>query len=54
MTEGVIEVGSNYAKNYYPTVNKIKSGDVDSGEVTEVIYASDFTSEDVYSFERSE
>lgn len=50
-TEAAIQVGANNAKNYYPTVAKIKSGEIDSGEVTEIIYASDFNSEDTYSFE---
>lgn len=49
-----IEIGKNLAKNYYPTVNKIRSGDVDVEDVTEIIYASDFTSKDVYSFEKEE
>lgn len=49
-----IEAGSNYGKNYYPTVGKIKSGDLESGEVTEIIYATDFASDNVYSFERGE
>lgn len=49
-----IEIGENLAKNYYPTVNKIRSGDVDVEDVTEIIYASDFTSKDVYSFEKEE
>lgn len=50
-TEAAIEIGANNAKNYYPTVSKIKSGEIDSGEVTEIIYASDFNSKDTYSFE---
>ena len=49
-----IEAGSNYGKNYYPTVGKIKSGDFENGEVTEIIYATDFNSDDIYSFERGE
>lgn len=49
-----IETGSNYGKNYYPTVGKIKSGDLENGEVTEIIYATDFNSDNIYSFERGE
>ena len=49
-----IEIGNNYGKNYYPTVGKIKSGDLENGEVTEIIYATDFNSDDIYSFERGE
>lgn len=49
-----VEIGSNYGKNYYPTVGKIKSGDFENGEVTEIIYATDFNSDDIYSFERGE
>lgn len=54
IAEANVEIGNNYGKNYYPTVNKIKAGDIDSNEVTEIIYASDFGSKDVYSFEREE
>ena len=48
-----IETGSNAAKNYYPTVNKIKSGDSDFGEV-ETIYASDVENEKIYEWREEE
>lgn len=45
-----VQVGVNISKNYYPTVNKIKSGDVE-GEITGIIYQSNLDDDRVFSFE---